>query len=101
MLTVKRGTHTSRAGNSQNIFDKVMPPFRLRIFLKQLQPSVGSACGALVSFVFAERRRWRPLYQTSKTVPCIQNRTYDRGNVSVMLLYKENLWSRFNKHDRK
>ena len=29
-------------------FDTVMPPFRLRIFSKKLQPSVCTACGALI-----------------------------------------------------
>ena len=35
LITIKRGTHTSRGGNP-SFFDTVMPLFRLRIFMQKL-----------------------------------------------------------------
>ena len=48
LFTVKTETNTSRKGNSQIHFDIVIPLFRPRIFDKQLQPSVCTACGVIV-----------------------------------------------------
>ena len=32
IITIKKGTHSSRGGDPQNFFHMIMPPFRLGIF---------------------------------------------------------------------